>query len=68
MTGSAELPPSHSRLRAMFLVVAVLYSGGSMIFLLMFLGILPRGAELVAIGLYGVALVLLFLERRAVIR
>jgi len=39
-----------------------------MIFLLMFLGILPRGAELVAIMLYGVGLVLLFLERRAVIR
>ena len=68
MSGSAELPPSHSRLRAVFLVVGVLYSGGTRIFLLMFLGILPRGAELVAIVLYGVGLVLLFLERRAVIR
>ena len=68
MSGSAELPPSHSRLRAVFLVVGVLYSGASMIFLLMFLGILPRGAELVAIVLYGVGLVLLFRERRAIVR
>ncbi len=39
-----------------------------MIFLLMLLDILPKDAELVAIVLYGVGLVLLFRERRAIVR
>src|SRR5207247_5832652 len=48
MAGSAALPPSHSRLRAVLPVVAVLYLGASMIFLLMLLDILPQDADLVA--------------------
>jgi len=68
MAGSAALPPSHSWLRAVLPVVAVLYLGASMIFVLMLLDILPKEAELVAIVLYGVGLVLLFRERRAMVR
>ncbi len=69
MAGSAALPASRSRLSLrLFLVLAILYPGGSVIFLLLFLGILPRGAELLAIVLYGLGLILLYRERRAVIR
>src|SRR2546428_14130352 len=68
MAGSAALPPSHSWLRAVLPVVAVLYLGAAMIFVLMLLDILPKEAELAAIVLYGEGLFLLFRERGALFR
>ncbi len=60
------LPPSHFPLtRAAFLVFFILNFGATMTFVLLFLGILPRDAELVAIVPYGLGLVLLFRQRLA---
>src|SRR2546428_10114505 len=46
MAGSAALPPSHSWLRAVLPVVAVLYLGASMIFVLMLLDIDRKSTRL----------------------
>src|SRR5437899_7243261 len=54
MAGSATLPPSHSRLRAVLPVVAVLYLGRSLILLFSYLQFLPRMGHFGPCVLYSV--------------